>query len=65
MTTDELRSALALHDAMRPTLDADAFRVAAKTSREEHGETRHEFVKVAAMHASRQQITRWRELTAS
>ena len=63
MTADEKRSALALHDAMCPKFNADAFRAAARTSRAEHGETRHDVVKAAAMHASKAQIKRWRKET--
>jgi hypothetical protein len=60
MTPDEKATALALHRALRPKLDPVAFRAASEASIAQHGVARHDVLKVAAMHASRKQLTDWK-----
>lgn len=60
-TTNEARTALALHGALRPRLNPDAFRSATAESIALHGQARHDILKVAAMHASRPQLTAWKQ----
>ena len=61
LTADELRSARAIRATMKPngSLDPkrfDDFRAANRTSRDQHGDDRHEVVKSCATHASVEKI---------
>jgi hypothetical protein len=64
LTLSEKRSVLALDAAMRPRLDADAFRAAAAASRAAHG-ARHEHVKMVALKCSARQIANWKHEVAA
>lgn len=65
MTTAEKRTALQLHDALRPKLNPTAFGSVSKASIAEHGAARHSVLKIAAMHASRKQLADWRQDTTT
>lgn len=52
----ERASARKIQAALHPKLNATAFRAACRASREQHGEDRHAYVKVAATHARPDQL---------